>query len=262
MNKLKVFLSLTLTAILCICLASCDLSFLKERKEENTTTSAEETQATLPVAEYNQNETTSIPAAVQITTTTQPTTLEDATTKVAKPSTAPTTAPTTKPAPTTVAPPPPTTTTKPVETTVAQTTAPTTSAPKPTTAVIDTEDSDYESDIIKLVNNEREEAGFSTLVRSDKLSDAAAIRAKEIATSFSHTRPDGSFWYTVSPYAMGENIAKGYSTPKSVMEAWMNSEGHKDNILTKEYRTIGVGCYYDSDTDTYYWVQLFGVTED
>jgi uncharacterized protein YkwD len=70
-------------------------------------------------------------------------------------------------------------------------------------------------------------------------------------------RPDGSLWYTVVGYLVGENPAKGQTSAADVMNYWMNSEGYKKNILTPQYTKIGVGCYYDNSTDTYYWVQLF-----
>ena len=55
--------------------------------------------------------------------------------------------------------------------------------------------------------------------------------------------------------AAGENIAMGQRTPKEVMNAWMNSKGHRENILNTSFDTIGVGCY--EENGTYHWVQLF-----
>ena len=83
------------------------------------------------------------------------------------------------------------------------------------------------------------------------------VLAKELAVNYSHLRPDGTLWYTIAPGVAGENIAKGQTSATGVMNDWMNSEGHRKNILTKSYTEIGVGCYYDNATDTYYWVQLF-----
>ena len=87
------------------------------------------------------------------------------------------------------------------------------------------------------------------------------MRAKESAQSFSHTRPNGSSFSTalteagVSYRTAGENIAYGQSTPQQVMNAWMNSSGHRANILHANYTTIGVG--YTVINGTAYWAQLF-----
>lgn len=76
-----------------------------------------------------------------------------------------------------------------------------------------------------------------------------------------HTRPDGSSFSTalqqqgVSYRGCGENIAWGQRTPEQVMNGWMNSEGHRANILNKNYKNIGVGFYQENDVN--YWVQLF-----
>lgn len=116
--------------------------------------------------------------------------------------------------------------------------------------------------IIDLVNKEREKAGVAPLTKSAILCDAAAVRAKEIATSFSHTRPDGRSYKTALEEAgltlrgTGENVAMGYSTPESVMNAWMESEGHRNNILLDRYTAIGVG-YYKAADGYCYWAQEF-----
>lgn len=114
----------------------------------------------------------------------------------------------------------------------------------------------YAAQVVALVNQERVNAGLSELSVSSGLSTGAMIRAEELVTSFSHARPDGSSWTTVSSEASGENIAKGQANPTSVMSSWMNSSGHKANILNSNFTKIGVGVYYDNGT--YYWVQLFG----
>lgn len=111
--------------------------------------------------------------------------------------------------------------------------------------------------VIELVNEERRKAGVSELKRSDELMRCAAIRAEELTVKYSHYRPDGSEFYTVLPNmnfsTCGENIAQGYTTADFVMEGWMNSEGHKKNILNPDFTEIGVG--YDPGTKS--WVQIF-----
>ena len=87
-------------------------------------------------------------------------------------------------------------------------------------------------------------------------------RAQEIAQSFSHTRPDGSSCFTileefgVSYRAAGENIAMGQRTPEEVMDGWMNSSGHRANILNGTFTSIGVGYYVDG-AGAAHWVQIF-----
>ena len=119
-----------------------------------------------------------------------------------------------------------------------------------------------ENEVIKLVNAERTKRGLSKLTTNSKMAAASDKRAKEISTKFSHTRPNGKSCFTVfaefgikTGYA-GENIAYNYSSAaKDVVNMWMNSPGHKDNILNSKFKTIGVGLYVKEGR--YYWVQLF-----
>ena len=113
--------------------------------------------------------------------------------------------------------------------------------------------------VIELVNEERAQYGLSPLSADSALMNSAGIRAKELVTLFSHTRPDGSSYRTLMPSGLmtwGENVAMGQRSPESVMESWMNSQGHRENILSDDFSLIGVGCY--SDGSTLYWVQNFG----
>lgn len=119
-----------------------------------------------------------------------------------------------------------------------------------------------QSAVVELVNTERAKQGLSALGASDKLNAVAQLRAQELITQFSHTRPNGSSCVTalneagVSYRAAGENIAAGYATPASVMDGWMNSEGHRANILSSRYGKIGVGYVVD-DSGYVYWCQIF-----
>ena len=110
--------------------------------------------------------------------------------------------------------------------------------------------------VIAEVNAERAKYGLSALREDPELTRAACVRANEIVQSFSHTRPNGESWSSVSTAARGENIAKGHSTAARVMAAWMSSEGHRANILRESFGSIGV-CAIDVD-GVRYWVQLFG----
>lgn len=117
-------------------------------------------------------------------------------------------------------------------------------------------------EVVRLVNVERQKAGLSPLTLDKRVEAAANVRAKEICEYFSHTRPNGTSCFTALDevgaawYMAGENIAAGFSSPAAVMNGWMNSQGHRENILTREYTGIGVGCYKDA-SGRLYWVQLF-----
>lgn len=120
----------------------------------------------------------------------------------------------------------------------------------------------YAEQVVNLVNAERAKNGLQPLTIKEDVRAAAQIRAVEIQTSFSHTRPDGKSFVTalqeqnVSYRGAGENIAWGQRTPEQVVEAWMNSEGHRANILNAKYTSIGVG-YYQNAKGVNYWTQLF-----
>lgn len=122
-------------------------------------------------------------------------------------------------------------------------------------------DTSFASQVLKIVNQERAKVGLKALVMSDSLTAPANKRAQEIKQTFSHTRPNGTKWstvldeYKVKVQTAGENIAYGYNTPEKVMDAWMNSEGHRANILGANYGHIGIGVY--EVNGTVYCTQLF-----
>ena len=120
---------------------------------------------------------------------------------------------------------------------------------------------DYSSayQVMNLVNQERRNAGLNELKMDADLMEAAMQRAAELVFSFSHTRPSGQSCFTVSDKAFGENIAAGYWNADLVMNGWMNSEGHRANILREYYTSIGVGCFWYDGVG--YWVQLFGMND-
>jgi uncharacterized protein YkwD len=126
----------------------------------------------------------------------------------------------------------------------------------------------YAQQVLDLVNQERAAYGLNPLTMDEKAVEAAKVRAKEITQVFSHTRPDNTSCFTalddaglylgVQIWGEGENIAAGQSTAAGVMNSWMNSPGHRANILDDSYTGIGIACYYDANTPyKYYWVQLF-----
>lgn len=120
----------------------------------------------------------------------------------------------------------------------------------------------YISQVLSLVNEERAKAGLSPLTLDTGASEAADIRAKEIVNNFSHTRPNGNSFSSaltengVSYRSAGENIAYGQNTPSEVMNSWMNSSGHRANILNQNFTKIGIG-HYETANGTDYWVQVF-----
>ena len=132
---------------------------------------------------------------------------------------------------------------------------------KPGTQLPDASD-DYALQVVELVNAERAKAGLSPLSLHNGAADAALVRAQELKRSFSHTRPDGSNCNTaldqagISYRGYGENIAYGQRSAEEVMQGWMNSSGHRANILNRSFTSIGVGHYKDS-SGTDYWCQLF-----
>jgi len=110
----------------------------------------------------------------------------------------------------------------------------------------------FAEQVVELVNQERTKAGLNAVTLDQNIASAALVRAKEIETSFSHTRPNGSKFSTalteqgVTFKGAGENIAWGQKSPEAVMQAWMNSEGHRANILNKNFTKIGVGYYQNA----------------
>lgn len=109
--------------------------------------------------------------------------------------------------------------------------------------------------MLKLINEERAKVGVAPLKWSNELEDSANLRSSEIAAYYSHTRPDGSSCLDVNEHVHGENIAAGQVDAEAVMKSWMNSPGHRSNILNPEFKSIGVGSIKIGETP--YWVQLF-----
>ncbi|MDQ0115294.1 CAP domain-containing protein [Paenibacillus harenae] len=183
---------------------------------------------------------------------------------VTNPTPAPTAKPVVTPAPTTKPVVTPAPTAKPVVTpapTAKPTTKPTTTpAPtaKPTTAP-STGLSAFQSQVVDLVNQERAKAGLSALKSDTLLTKVATEKARDMDVNnyFSHTSPtygspfDMMRQFGVTYSYAGENIASGQRTPQEVMTAWMNSSGHRANILNGSFTKIGVG-YVNGE-----WVQMF-----
>lgn len=108
-----------------------------------------------------------------------------------------------------------------------------------------------------LVNAERVARGLPAFTWDANLELCAQIRATEITSSFSHTRPDNTLFYTVNSDLMwAENLAKGYTDASSLVAGWMNSPTHAANILDGELATCSIAVY--ESNGTLYFAQEFG----
>ena len=142
--------------------------------------------------------------------------------------------------------------------------------------VVSAQNKEFEQQVVELVNQERTSRGLTPLKYSEGLTRAARYQAADMSQDnyFSHDTMDREggqlvkkcgTWDRISNYysgANGENAAAGYSSPTAVMQGWMNSEGHKNNILNPASRAIGVGFFQGSGDYRYYWVQDFGTQID
>ena len=119
----------------------------------------------------------------------------------------------------------------------------------------------YEQEVVRLVNVERNKQGLKSLTGDWQLSRVARYKSQDMKDKgyFSHTSPTyGSPFemmksFGISYRTAGENIAKGQRTPAEVVKAWMNSSGHRANILNRSFTKIGVGYVKDGN----YWTQMF-----
>lgn len=122
----------------------------------------------------------------------------------------------------------------------------------------------FELRVVDLVNKQRSYAGLQLLTNNWQLERVARYKAADMATKgyFSHNSPTYGSPFTmmqnfgINFSSAGENIAMGQMTPEEVMNAWMNSPGHKANILSPSYTQIGVG-YATNSNGVPYWSQMF-----
>lgn len=119
----------------------------------------------------------------------------------------------------------------------------------------------YEQEVVRLVNEIRVQNGLKELTHNWELSRVARYKSQDMRDNkyFSHTSPTyGSPFQMIKSFGItyrsaGENIAKGQRTPQAVVDAWMNSSGHRANILNSSFTQIGVGYVADGN----YWTQMF-----
>lgn len=143
--------------------------------------------------------------------------------------------------------------------TQATTKAPT-QAPKPQAATPPNAITGFESEMLELCNQQRRANGKPDLTLNKTLCANAAVRAEEISRDdwFSHQRPDGTTCFTavtVDYMTCGENIAYGTRTASATVAEWMDSPGHRANILSDEFTQAGFGCYEIDGVR--YWTQFF-----
>ncbi|EMJ4328518.1 sporulation protein [Clostridioides difficile] len=122
----------------------------------------------------------------------------------------------------------------------------------------------YQKEVVDLVNIERAKAGLNPLTLDSSISNVATKKSQDMIDNnyFSHNSPTyGSPFdmlkkFGISYKTAGENIAMGQKTPKEVVNAWMNSEGHRKNIMNPNFSKIGVGVAQKSG-GSIYWTQIF-----
>lgn len=132
---------------------------------------------------------------------------------------------------------------------------------KPDTGTSDNSVSEYEKKVVELVNVERAKYGLPALTLNTKLSAVARAKSQDMKDKkyFSHTSPtygspfDMMKSFGITYKSAGENIAMGYKTPEAVVNGWMNSAGHRANILSSSFKEIGVGYVASGN----YWTQMF-----
>lgn len=124
---------------------------------------------------------------------------------------------------------------------------------------------DLAGDLLALINEDRSKAGLSPLTLDSALCSVAQLRAGECVAEFGHTRPNGTPYKTavsdagISYSHVGENLASGQSTATEVMESWMGSGSHRDNILSDDYTKVGIGTAENTDPQIggYAWTLVF-----
>lgn len=126
---------------------------------------------------------------------------------------------------------------------------------------IDSAAANFESEVVRLVNDIRAQNGLEPLTENWELSRVARYKSQDMRDNgyFAHNSPTyGTPFQMIKAFGLsfrtaGENIAKGYSTPEAVVNGWMNSSGHRANILNASYKEIGVGYVAQGN----YWTQMF-----
>ncbi|MBR5416722.1 MAG: hypothetical protein IK109_01675 [Clostridiales bacterium] len=238
----------------------------KDSKSRMSTPDSESETAETEITETTESETTEAPVTSSETSATEPSETEttpEETTETTPEVTEATPTPTPKPKPTKAP--------KPTATPVPATPTPVPATPTPVPATptpVPTADptSAYAQEVLDLVNAERAKEGIAPLTLDSSLNAAARVRAKEITTTWGHTRPNGNKCTTaitdqgLSFSAASENISAGRWSAQDVVNGWMSSDGHRKNIMNPAYTKMGLGSVkVDNDPNGYgmYWAQMF-----
>ncbi|RNA68630.1 CAP domain-containing protein [Alteribacter keqinensis] len=136
--------------------------------------------------------------------------------------------------------------------------------PSQTSEQTSSELSEFEQEVVRLTNEERAQHGLPELEIAEDVSEVARDKSADMRDNnyFDHNSPthgspfDMMRSYGVNYNAAGENIAAGQQTPEQVVDAWMNSQGHRENILSSNYTEIGVG-HVEGGQYGHYWTQMF-----
>jgi uncharacterized YkwD family protein len=139
-----------------------------------------------------------------------------------------------------------------------------TPAPTPVQASTDSGFSSYQQDVLNIVNKERTSRGLSALKLSSEVSKVASTKSQDMVNKgyFDHNSPtygspfDMMNQFGISYRSAAENIAMGQRNPQEVMNGWMNSDGHRKNILNSSFTGMGIGIAKDSN-GRLYWTQMF-----
>lgn len=112
-----------------------------------------------------------------------------------------------------------------------------------------------QNQVMDLINQERMKAGVGTLAQRADLIPASDLRAREASVLWSHTRPNGTQYFTVNDAIYGENLSRGYKTAGEIVRAWMNSDTHRAVMLDPRYKGASVGVY-NNNKDIYVSLEL------
>ena len=112
-----------------------------------------------------------------------------------------------------------------------------------------------EDDVLAMMNVVRESVGLEAFTMDEGLQDIAEIRASECAQKFSHIRPNGKAWYTVSNLTNGENLAHAVNStqqkPENVVYAWTLSPKHYANLVRSSFTSVGIAYYCNENGETF-----------